>query len=205
VSAHLCAAAVGTETDGSLISPSAVCGIVTIKPAVGLISRSGIIPISHTQDTAGPMTRTVTDAALLLGALTGVDPRDDATEASRDKAPPDYTKFLDPNGMKGARIGVARRYFRSAGISSKLLEAALEEMKRLGATLIDLDDDRALGRFGDAEGTVLSYEFKAGIHAYLASLGPKAPARTLQDLIEFNERNRDKELRYFGQEEFLRA
>ncbi|MGA2176443.1 MAG: amidase [Verrucomicrobiota bacterium] len=205
VSAHLCAAAVGTETDGSLISPSAVCGIVTIKPTVGLISRSGIIPISHTQDTAGPMTRTVTDAALLLGALTGVDPRDDATEASRDKAPPDYTKFLDPNGMKGARIGVARRYFRSAGISSKLLEAALEEMKRLGATLIDLDDDRALGRFGDAEGTVLSYEFKAGIHAYLASLGPKAPARTLQDLIEFNERNRDKELRYFGQEEFLRA
>jgi amidase len=103
VSSSLCAAAVGTETDGSLISPAAVCGIVSIKPTVGLISRSGIIPISHTQDTAGPMTRTVTDAAILLGALTGVDPRDDATEASRDKAPSNYTKFLDPNGLNGAR------------------------------------------------------------------------------------------------------
>jgi amidase len=205
VSASLCAAAVGTETDGSLISPAAVCGIVSIKPTVGLISRSGIIPISRTQDTAGPMTRTVTDAAILLGALKGVDPRDDATKTSRDKAPSNYTQFLDPNGLSGARIGVARKYFGSAGISSKLLEAALNDMKRLGATLIDPADDPALGRFGEAEGTVLSYEFKAGINAYLASLGPNAPARTLQDLIDFNERNRDKELRYFGQEEFLRA
>jgi amidase len=205
VSSSLCAAAVGTETDGSLISPAAVCGIVSIKPTVGLISRSGIIPISHTQDTAGPMTRTVTDAAILLGALTGVDPRDDATEASRDKAPSNYTKFLDPNGLNGARIGVARRYFGSGGTSTKLLEAALDDMKRLGATLIDPADEPALGKLGEAEGTVLSYEFKAGINAYLASLGPNAAMRTLQDLIEFNERNRAKELRYFGQEEFLRA
>ncbi|HUD45412.1 MAG TPA: amidase [Candidatus Baltobacteraceae bacterium] len=205
VSASLCAAAVGTETDGSLISPGAVCGIVSIKPTVGLISRSGIIPISRTQDTAGPMTRTVTDAAILLGALTGADPRDDATEASRGKAPASYTMFLDPHGLNGARIGVARKYFGSRGISGKLLEAALDDMKRLGATLIDPADDPALDRFEGAEGTVLSYEFKAGINAYLASLGANAPVRTLQDLILFNERNGAAELRYFGQEEFLRA
>jgi amidase len=205
VAANLCAVAVGTETDGSLVSPSAVCGIVSLKPTVGLISRAGIIPISRTQDTAGPMTRTVTDAAILLGALTGVDPRDDATEASRDKALPDYTRFLDANGLRGARIGVARNYFRSAGISGKLLEAAVDDLKRLGAILIDPADDPALGKFDDAEDTVLSYEFKAGVNAYLASLGPNAPARTLQDLIEFNERNRAKELRYFCQEDFLRA
>ncbi len=205
VSASLCAAAVGTETDGSLISPGAVCGIVSMKPTVGLISRSGIIPISRTQDTAGPMARTVTDAAILLGALTGVDPRDDATEASHDRAQPNYTQFLDPHGLNGARIGVARRYFGSSAISAKLLQTALDDMKRLGATLIDPADDPALGRFGEAEGTVLSYEFKAGINAYLASLGPNAPAHTLQDLIQFNERNRASELSYFGQEEFLRA
>jgi amidase len=205
VAANLCAAAVGTETDGSLVSPAAVCGIVSLKPTVGLISRSGIIPISRTQDTAGPMTRTVTDAAILLGALAGIDPRDEATEASRDKAQPDYTRFLDANGLRGARIGVARNYFRSAGISGKLLEAALDDLKRLGATLIDPADEPALGRFDDAEDTVLSYEFKAGLNAYLASLGPDAPMRTLQDLIQFNERNRAKELRYFGQEDFLRA
>lgn len=205
VSANLCAVAVGTETDGSLISPAAVCGIVTIKPTVGLISRAGIIPISHTQDTAGPMARTVTDAAILLGALAGVDPRDEATDASHDKAQNDYTKFFDANGLKNTRIGVARRYFRSAGISGKLLEAALEDLKRLGATLIDPADEQALGRFGDAEGTVLSYEFKNDMNAYLASLGTNAPMHTLRDLIDFNERNRDKELRFFGQEDFVRA
>jgi amidase len=205
VSANLCAVAVGTETDGSLVSPAAVCGIVAMKPTVGLISRAGIIPISRTQDTAGPMARTVTDAAILLGALAGLDPRDSATESSRGKALADYTRFLDAGGLKGARLGVARKYFNSAGISRKLLEAALDDMKRLGATLIDPADETALGEFGEDEGTVLSYEFKAGINEYLASLGPNAPARTLQDLIAFNERNRDKELCYFGQEEFLRA
>ena len=205
VSANLCAVAIGTETDGSIVSPSAVCGVVGIKPTVGLVSRSGIIPISRSQDTAGPMGRTVTDAAILLGAMTGFDPRDDATRASRGKTHQDYTQFLDPNGLRGARLGVARKYFDSAGVSAKLLEAALEELKREGATLVDPVDDSALGRFGDAENTVLHYEFKAGINAYLASLGPGAPAHTLQDLIEFNERNHEKELRYFGQEEFLRA
>jgi len=205
VSANFCAVAVGTETDGSIVSPSSICGVVGIKPTVGLVSRSGIIPISCSQDTAGPMARTVTDAAILLGALTGIDPRDGITKTSRGKAYQDYTQFLDQNGLRGARIGVARRYFDSAGVAAKLYESALEVLKRLGATLVDPVDDPALDRFGDAEGAVLHYEFKAGIRAYLDSLGPGAPVRTLEDLIEFNQRNRDRELCYFGQEHFLRA
>jgi amidase len=151
------------------------------------------------------MARTVTDAAILLGALTGIDPRDGITKTSRGKAYQDYTQFLDQNGLRGARIGVARRYFDSAGVAAKLYESALEELKRLGATLVDPVDDPALDRFGEAEGAVLHYEFKAGIRAYLDSLGPGAPVRTLEDLIEFNQRNRDRELCYFGQEHFLRA
>jgi amidase len=204
VSANLCAAAIGTETDGSIISPSSLCGIVGIKPTVGLVSRAGIIPISHSQDTAGPMARTVTDAVILLGALTGTDPRDPATEASRGQAHRDYTQFLDPHGLRGARLGVARRFFRS-GRAAQLLETALEEMKRLGAVLVDPADDPPLGRFGDAEQQVLLHEFKAGLNAYLASLGPKAPVRSLEEVIRFNDQNKEKELPYFGQETFLRA
>jgi len=205
VSANLCAVAVGTETDGSIISPSTVCGIVGIKPTVGLVSRSGIIPISHTQDTAGPMTRTVRDAAILLGALTGVDPLDSATEPSTRRSHRDYTPFLDPNGLRGARLGVARKLFRSGAVAEKLLEAAIKEMERLGAILVDPADDSPLGPFGDAEGEVLHYEFKTDLNAYLASLGPGAPVHTLKEAIEFNERNKEKELAYFGQETFLRA
>jgi amidase len=205
VSANLCPVAVGTETDGSILSPSALCGIVGIKPTVGLISRSGIIPISHSQDTAGPMARTVRDAAVLLGAMTGVDPADADTESSRDKAHADYTPFLDPNGLRGARLGVARRFFRSSSPAAKVLEAALEEMKRLGATLVDPADDPPLGQFGDAEITVMLYEFKADLNAYLASLGPGAPVHSLEEIIAFNERNKDKEMPFFGQELFLRA
>jgi amidase len=203
VSSNLCAVAIGTETDGSIISPSTVCGIVGVKPTVGLLSRSGIIPISRTQDTAGPMARTVRDAAILLGALTGVDPRDSATKSSHDKSHRDYTQFLDPNGLRGARVGVARRFFRSGAISERLLEAAIEEMKRLGAVLVDVAEE--LGGFGDAEREVLLYEFKAGLNDYLASLGPKAPVSTLKEVIEFNEQNREKEMPYFGQETFLKA
>jgi amidase len=203
VSANLCAVAVGTETDGSIISPSTVCGIVGMKPTLGLVSRTGIIPISHSQDTAGPMARTVADAAILLGALTGFDPRDSATGSSRDKAHRDYTQFLDPNGLRGARLGVARKFFRSGAISEKLLASALEEMKRLGAVIVDVADD--LSRFGDTEQEVLLYEFKAGLNAYLASLGPQAPVRSLKEVIEFNERNSEKEMPYFGQETFVKA
>ena len=205
VAANLCAVAIGTETDGSIISPSTLCGLVGIKPTLGLVSRSGIIPIAHSQDTAGPMTRTVTDAAILLGALTGVDPRDAATEPSRGKSHRDYTPFLDPNGLRGARLGVARRFFRAGAIAEKLLAEALEEMKHLGAIIVDPADDPQLGRFGDAEREVLFYEFKADLNAYLASLGPGAPARTLKEIIEFNERNKEKEMPYFGQETFLKA
>lgn len=200
--ANLCSVAVGTETDGSIVSPCAVCGVVGIKPTVGLISRAGIIPISHTQDTAGPIARTVTDAAILLGALAGVDPRDPATES---RPHTDYTSLLDPNGLRGARLGVARRYFRNVGLSAALLEVALEAMKDAGAILIDPCDDPPLGRFGNAESTVLHYEFKADLNTYLASLGPEAPIHNLQELIAFNEAHRDTELRFFGQEAFLRA
>ncbi len=205
VSANFCTVAVGTETDGSIISPAAVCGVVGFKPTVGLISRGGIIPISHTQDTAGPMARTVTDAAILLGALTGVDPCDPATDSSQGKAHRDYTPFLDPNGLKGARIGVPRRYFQSRSLTAKLLEGVLDELKHQGAILVDPADDPQLGRVGDAEQQVFLYEFKADMNAYLGSLGPKSPMRTLQDLIDFNERNKNKEMPFFGQEQFLRA
>jgi amidase len=203
VSANLCAVAVGTETDGSIIAPSTQCGVVGIKPTVGLISRAGIIPISKSQDTAGPMARSVTDAAILLGALTGVDSRDDATEASRDKARTDYTSFLDANGLRGAKIGVGRRFFRSGSITAKLLEGALEQLKSQGATLVDFNDDIGRGNAGEWE--VLQYEFKDGINAYLAGLGPKSPMRNLEDLIRFNEENKDSEMPFFGQETFLKA
>lgn len=205
VSANLCSAAIGTETDGSIISPSTLCGIVGLKPTVGLISRAGIIPIAHSQDTAGPMTRTVTDAAILLGALTGVDPRDPATDPSRGRAHRDYTPFLDPNGLRGARIGVARRFFSARVGTEKILEAAIEEMKRRGAVIVDPADLPSQGKFGDSEFEVLLYEFKAGLNAYLAGLGPKAPVRSLKEIIEFNEQNQEKEMPYFGQETFLRA
>jgi amidase len=205
VSANLCAAAIGTETDGSIISPSSLCGMVGLKPTVGLVSRSGIIPISHTQDTAGPMTRTVRDAAILLGALTGVDLRDPVTKTNAGKAHRDYASFLDPNGLKGARLGVARRYFRSGSVSEKILQATIEDMKRVGAVIVDPADDPPIGRFGETEQGLMLYEFKAGVNAYLASLGPRAPVRTLQEVIAFNERNREREMPYFGQETFLAA
>jgi len=205
VAASLCAVAIGTETDGSIVSPSSFNGIVGIKPTMGLVSRSGIIPISHSQDTAGPMARTVTDAAILLGALTGGDPRDPVTLESRGKAERDYTRFLDANGLKGARIGVARKFFARRANSEKVIEGAVAEMKRLGAIIIDPADLPSHGKFNDAEYEVLLYEFKADLNAYLARLGPRAPVRTLKDVIEFNERNRAKEMPFFGQDTFLKA
>lgn len=205
VAANLCAVAVGTETDGSIVSPSSANGIVGIKPTVGLVSRSGIIPISHTQDTAGPMARTVTDAAILLGIMAGEDPRDNATKPQPKQRRRDYTDCLDANGLHGARIGVVREYFDIHPRAVEVLESVLEEMRRSGAILIDPAELPSHGQFGGAEMEVLLYEFKAGLNAYLADLAPGAPVRTLRDVIEFNERNLDREMPYFGQELFLKA
>ncbi len=206
VSANLAAAGVGTETDGSIVCPSAINSLVGIKPTVGLVSRAGIVPISHTQDTAGPMARSVADAAALLGALAGVDPGDAATAAGRGKAAADYTAFLDPNGLKGARIGVARaKFFGYSSEADALAEAALAAMKRLGAVIVDPADIPHAGEFDDAEFEVLLYEFKADLNAYLAEWAPGAPVRTLADVIAFNEQHRDSEMPYFGQDTMEKA
>jgi amidase len=205
VAANLCAVAVGTETDGSIVCPSSVCGIVGIKPTVGLVSRTGIIPISHSQDTAGPMARTVRDAAILLGVLAGVDLQDAVTAESKDHLTADYTKYLDAAGLKGAKIGVARNYFDFHDGVEAVMTTALEALKDGGATLIDTEALRVIDESGSAESTVLRYELKADMAAYLARLGPNAPVKTLKDIIEFNERNKDKEMPYFGQDVFLKA
>lgn len=206
VCANYCAAAVGTETDGSIVSPSSSCGIVGIKPTVGLVSRSGVIPISSTQDTAGPMARTVADAAALLGAMVGVDPEDGATARSEGRFETDYTKFLAPDGLKGARVGV----LRSARIGPRrhtgaVLDKAVEAMKSVGAEVIDPVEVATAGRFGGAEFQVMLYEFKAGVNAYLSRLGPGAPVHSLEELIAFNEKHADREMPYFGQEVFLQS
>lgn len=205
VSANLCAAAIGTETDGSIVCPSSSNGIAGIKPTVGLVSRGGIIPISHSQDGAGPMCRTLRDAAILLGALTGVDPRDSATNASQGKSFTDYSQFCDPNGLKGARIGVARKYFGFSDSVDALMEQSLDAMKKQGAVLIDPADIETFGKFDESELLVFMYELKADLNAYLASLGPNSPVQTLQDIIDFNDRNRQKEMPYFGQDLFIKA
>lgn len=205
VSANLCAAAIGTETDGSIVCPASSNGVVGIKPTVGLVSRSGIIPISHSQDGAGPLCRTVRDAAILLAALTGIDPRDPATSGSQGKSYTDYTQFCDPNGLKGARIGIARKYFGFSEAVDALMEQSLDVMKKQGAAIIDPADIETFGKFDDSELLVLMYELKADLNAYLAGLGPNFPMRTLKDIIEFNETNREKEMPYFGQDLFVKA
>lgn len=199
--ANLCAVSVGTETDGSIVSPSAACSLVGLKPTVGLVSRAGIIPISHSQDTAGPMTRTVADAAALLTVLAGVDAADVATAASQGRTGLDYTKFLDPDGLKGARIGVAReRFFGYHAATDALVEQALEVMRSRGAILVDPASIPNTPRLDDPEFEVLLYEFKAGTEAWLSSLGDRTKLRTLADLIRFNEEHQDAEMPYFGQE-----
>jgi amidase len=205
VAANLCAVAVGTETDGSILSPASFNGIVGIKPTLGLISRAGIIPIAHSQDTAGPMARTVTDAAILLSALAGTDPRDTATAASDAKAERDYTRFLDADGLRGARLGVARAFFGFHPKGDALIETAVVSMKRLGAEIIDPVALKKSPELEAAELEVLCYEMKADMNAYLAGLGPDAPVRTLKDIIAFNEQHHDQELLWFGQEELLKS
>jgi amidase len=205
ISANLAAAGIGTETDGSIVCPSSANGLAGIKPTVGLVSRAGIVPISHSQDGAGPMCRTVRDAAILLGALTGVDPDDTATAASAGKSQTDYAQYCQPDGLKGTRIGVARKYFGFNDAVDALMAESLEVLKRQGATLVDPADIETLGKFDDSELLIFMYELKADLNAYLAHLGPGAPVRTLKDIIDFNDRNRQKELPYFGQDLFLKA
>lgn len=205
VAANLCAVAVGTETDGSIVCPSSANGIVGIKPTLGLLSRSGIIPIAHDQDTAGPMARTVADAASLLGVLAGVDPADSATEASRGKAFGDYTQFLNAAGLQGARIGVVRKLFGFNDAVDQLMETALGAMKRQGAVIVDPANLDKVQDLGDSELEVLLYEFKADLNAYLAGLGPRAPVHSLKELIDFNERHKKEEMPYFGQDLFVKA
>jgi amidase len=204
ISANLAAIGIGTETDGSIVCPSSSSGLAGIKPTVGLVSRAGIIPVAHSQDTAGPMCRTVRDAAILLSALTGADPDDEATTASAGRAGTDYAQYCDSNGLKGARIGVARKYFGFSDTVNALMEQALDTMKKQGATLVDPADIETFGKFDDTELLVLLYELKADLNAYLARLSG-APVRTLKEVIDFNERNREKEMPYFGQDLFLKA
>ena len=204
-SASLATITIGTETDGSIVCPASINGLVGIKPTVGLWSRSGIIPISHTQDTAGPMCRTVADAAVLLGPLTGVDPRDPATTASRGRAETDYRRFLDRAGLKGARIGVMRKHMGVSAKTEVVYDDAIRALTAAGAVIVDPVDLADPGPLGTAEWQVLAYEFKAGVEAYLATLGPKIPHRTLADLIAFNLANRNREMPHFAQETFDRA
>ena len=204
VSANLAAAAIGTETDGSIVCPSTANGIVGIKPTVGLVSRAGIVPISETQDTAGPMARSVRDAALLLGAIAGPDPRDPATAPGETRGLDDYAPFLDAGGLRGARIGVQRSVFGFHEAVDRLMEEAIAVLRDRGAVIIDPIDLAASGALRRAETEVLFHEFKAGLNAYLQNLR-NPPIRSLADLIAFNERHADEELAYFGQERLIAA
>jgi amidase len=198
VAANLCAAAIGTETDGSVIGPSQTCGIVGIKPTLGLWSRSGIIPIAHSQDTAGPMARTVADAAILLGALTGVDKRDPTTRPSETRSFNDYTQFLDKNGLIGVRIGVARKRAGTDKRILKIFDSCLDVMRQRGAIIVDPVDLPSSKKFTKTEEEVLYYEFRADLNKYLA--GTKASVRTIAEIIRFNDKNKDRVMPYFGQE-----
>jgi amidase len=202
VAASLSAVAVGTETDGSIVSPANNNGLVGIKPTLGLLSRSGIVPIAHSQDTAGPMTRTVADAAVLLGAMAGADADDPATQARpHGSAPGDYSRFLDPNGLKGARIGVVRnRLFGYSAAADRIAEAAIAAMKTQGAVVVDPADIPTLGKFDDSEFDILLFEFKADLNKYLTWLGPAAPVHSLKDVIAYDAAHEDEEMPYFGQE-----
>jgi amidase len=201
--ANFCAAAVGTETDGSIVSPSQCNSLVGLKPTVGLLSRSGIVPISHTQDTAGPMCRTVRDAAILLSAMAGADPRDPATAAGR--ALPDYTKALDPDGLRGARIGVLRGTFAGySAVTDAVVQDSIRVLRQQGAVIVDPAELPHATEYSDDEQTVLLFEFKEDLNRYLAGL-VDSPVRTLAEVIAFNELHRNAELQFFGQELMLQA
>lgn len=198
VSANLCAVAVGTETDGSIIAPSSMCGIVGLKPTVGLVSRSGIIPISHTQDTAGPMARSITDAAILLGALAGVDPTDAVTLESRGKSVTDYTQFLKAESLSGKRIGIEKSFLEGHEDVVALYKAAIDVLKKQGATVVEVELRKGLQEMGNEEFTVLLYEFKDGLNRYLSKAN--ARVKSLSDVIAFNKENAGKVMPFFKQE-----
>jgi len=204
IAANLAALAVGSETDGSIVSPASICGLVGIKPTLGVVSRNGIIPIAHSQDTAGPMARTVTDAAILLNVLAGVDERDPITKESVGKVG-DYTRVLDKNGLKGARIGVARNFFGNNDQVDAIIEQALQVLKAQGAELIDSIEVPNTSKYADSEMEVLLYEFKADLQSYLAEFAPGAAIKSMADVIAFNDAHHDRELQFFGQEFLQRA
>ena len=205
VAADFCIAAVGTETDGSVICPASLNGIVGLKPTVGLVSRTGIIPISASQDTAGPMARTVRDAAVLLNGMIGRDPADSATRGVPGASPTDYTRTLDQDGLKGMRIGVARNYFGFDSRVDALMEDAIRLMRDRGAVIVDNANVPNADKYGAEETDVLQYEFKAGLNAYLGALPASIPVHSLAELILWNEKNHDRELQWFGQETFTAA
>jgi len=202
VSANLCAITIGTETNGSIVCPSSANGVVGIKPTVGLWSRTGIIPISHTQDTAGPMGRTVADVAALLGPLTGIDESDPRTAESEGESYKDYIKFLDKKGLQGKRIGVWRDAMGFHEKVDQIMENAFDSMSTLGAEIIDNVEIDGSNRMGDAAYSLLLYEFKHGINQYLSNR-PEVRVRTLRDIIEFNNNNRDRSMPYFEQETLI--
>ena len=203
IAASLATLAIGTETDGSIVSPSSLCGLVGLKPTVGLVSRDGIIPISHSQDTAGPMTRTVTDAAVLLNAIVGIDSHDAATATSAGRTQ-DYLQALDADGLRGARIGVVRNAMSANLRLQTYVDAALVVLRAKGATLIDVELPN-MSKYGDSELEVLLYELKADLNKYLAEFAPGAPVRNLKEVIAFNEQHRGPEMPYFDQELFIKA
>lgn len=205
VSANFCAGAIGTETNGSVVCPASLNGVVGLKPTVGLVSRAGIIPISHTQDTAGPMTRSVADAAALLSALAGPDPRDPMSAPSARFAGVDYTSFLDRDGLRGARIGIERSHFGNHPRVDDLMEDAIRAMSAAGATIVDNTIIETRRSFGGPSYQVLLYELKADLAAYLEMSGQPNGMATLADIIAFNEANADREMPYFGQEIFYEA
>lgn len=201
IAASLATLAVGTETDGSIVSPASTCGLVGIKPTLGLVSRSGIIPIAHSQDTAGPMTRTVADAALMLAAMVGADAADEATSNAKVA---DYAKALDKDGLKGMRLGVARNFFGRSDAVDAVIEKQLAVLRAQGAVLVDVKVPNT-DKYDDSETEVLLYEFKPGLAAYLGKYAPDAPIKNMADLIAFNEKHRDKEMPYFAQEHLVRS
>jgi amidase len=204
MAAGLASLTVGTETDGSIVSPSNACGLVGMKPTLGLVSRSGIIPIAQSQDTAGPMTRTVTDCAMLLAAMAGQDPQDPATLSSPATVP-DYLGALSIEGLKGMRIGVVRRNFGRNDVRDAVIEKALLALQTQGAVLVDPVEVPNAGKYGDSELQVLLYEFKAGLAAYLAAYAPHAPIKNMADLIAYNLKHRDAAMPYFAQEHLVRS